>query len=214
MALWNLRVELADRPGQLAALTSVVAAHDGNIVGIDVQAVDGHTVADELRVELGDDVSVEALDADIRGIGADLVTLAPADPHDLADAQARCLELARRLVQPHAATDRVLEAALVELVGADGAWVMGAEAAELSLLARRAVETGAPYMSRERTALSPTREHEPEPWLLVIPAGDGDAARVVLIARQVVGFTATEIARIQSLLRLAVELDGSRRLTP
>ncbi|MDQ1710437.1 MAG: hypothetical protein QOG49_1822 [Frankiaceae bacterium] len=65
MALWTFRVELPDRPGRLAALTGAVADCGGNILALDVQALDGTRVADELLVDLPDDVAVEDVEAQI-----------------------------------------------------------------------------------------------------------------------------------------------------
>lgn len=206
MALWTFRVELADRPGQLAALTAAVAACDCNILGLDVQALDGDRVADALLVDVPDGVLVEQVEREIRRTGADVVTLLPADPHDLVDAQARCLELGRRLVRRHAARERVLEAALVELVGADGAWVLPPERVTMSELARRAIADGAPLMARERTALAPTCADEEPPWLLVVPPFEGTEL-VALLARVDPGFSASELARVQALLRLSASLE-------
>jgi len=46
VSLWTFRVELADRPGRLAALTGAVAACGGNILALDVQALAHDQVAD------------------------------------------------------------------------------------------------------------------------------------------------------------------------
>lgn len=206
MALWTFRVELADRPGQLAALTAAVAACECNILGIDVQALDGDRVADALLVDVPDAVPVEQVEREIRRTGADVVTLLPAEPHDLIDAQARCLELGRRLVRRHAARDRVVEAALVELVGADGAWLLPPEQVTMSELARAALDGGSALMARERTALAPTTADEEPPWLLVVPPSEG-MQLVAMLARAGSGFSASEVARVQALLRLAAALD-------
>jgi hypothetical protein len=205
MALWTFRVEIADRPGQLAALTAAVASCECNILGLDVQALDGDRVTDELLVDVPDSVPVEHVERAVRDTGADVVTLLPADPHDLIDAQARCLELGRRLVHRHAVRDRVLEAALVELVGADGAWVLSPAHVTMSELALRAVAAGEPLMARERTALAPTLADEEAPWLLVVPPFEGKD-QVTMLGRARSGFTASEVARVQALLRLDAAL--------
>ncbi|MEP7055255.1 MAG: hypothetical protein ABI912_08405 [Actinomycetota bacterium] len=206
MALWTFRVELPDRPGRLAALTGAVADCGGNILALDVQALDGSRVADELLVDLPDDVRVEYVDAQIRATGADVVMLTAASSDDLVDPQTRCLELGRRLVRQHTAHDRVLEAALAELVGADGAMVVPEEATVTSPLAAQAIAEGKPMMARERTGLSPTRADEDSPWLLVIPPSEGASGQVTMLARAGAGFSGGEIARIEALLALAAEL--------
>lgn len=211
MPLWTFRVELPDRPGRLAALTGAVAGCGGNILALDVQALDGHRVADELLVDLPDTVSVEFVEAEIRATGADVVMLTAATTDDLVDPQTRCLELGRRLVRRHSARNRVLEAVLAELVNADGAMVVPLEAAGTSALAERALTEGKPMMARERTGLSPTQEDQQPPWLLVIPPAGGDGDQVTMLARAGAGFSAGEIGRIQALLSLAEELAGDER---
>ena len=206
MPLWTFRVELPDRPGRLAALTGAVAGCGGNILALDVQALDGDRVADELLVDLPDEVSVEFVEGEIRATGADVVMLTAASTEDLVDPQTRCLELGRRLVRRHTARDRVLEAALAELVGADGAMVVPVEAAATSVLAGRALSEGKPMMARERTGLCPTKEDEQPPWLLVIPSVEDPRGQVTMLARAGAGFSAGEIGRVQALLALASEL--------
>lgn len=217
MALWTFRVELLDRPGQLAALTGAVAACGGNILALDVQALDGTRVADELLVDVPEDVSVEYVESQIRATGAEVVMLAAASTDDLVDPQTRCLELGRRLVRRHAARERVLEAALAELVGADGVMVVPAEATLTSALAGQALVEDRPMMARERTGLVPTRSDQEAPWLLVIPPTEGAGGQVTMLARAGAGFNASEIARIQALLALAAELaactGGERAVT-
>lgn len=206
MSLWTFRVELADRPGRLAALTAAVADCRGNILALDVQALDGDRVADELLVDLPDDVSVEHVEAQIRATGADVVMLAAASSDDLVDPQTRCLELSRRLVRQHSARGRVLEAALAELVGADGAMLVPVSTALTSPLAAQAIAESRPMMARERTGLSPARADEDPPWLLVMPPSPGAGGQITMLARAGAGFSAGEIARIDALLALAAEL--------
>ncbi|MEO6712441.1 MAG: hypothetical protein ABIM89_03315, partial [Mycobacteriales bacterium] len=183
-----------------------VADCGGNILALDVQALDGLRVADELLVDLPDDVSVEDVEAQIRATGADVVMLAAASTDDLVDPQTRCLELGRRLVRRHTARDRVLEAALAELVGADGAMVVPDTAALTSALAAQAITEGKPMMARERTGLSPAKAYEEAPWLLVIPPSEGAGGQLTMLARSGAGFSAGEIGRIEALLGLAAEL--------
>ncbi len=206
MALWTVRVELADRPGRLAALTGAVAACGGNIRSLDVQALDSTRVVDELLVDLPEDTSVEDVEAQIRATGAAVVMLVPANDDDLVDPQTRCLELGRRLVRDHPARLRVFEASLAELVGAEGAWVVPTELMTTSALAAQAVQNGIPMMGRERTGLAPTQADEEPPWLLVVPLADGRPGRVTMLARRLPSFTAGEIARVEALVALAAEL--------
>lgn len=59
MARHELWVELADRPGNLAALASDLASCDANIVHLDVLTGSGDTVIDRLVVDVPDHRSVE-----------------------------------------------------------------------------------------------------------------------------------------------------------
>jgi hypothetical protein len=65
---------------------------------------------------------------------------------------------------------------------------------------------GAALMARERTALAPTTADEEPPWLLVVPPFEGTEL-VALLARAGSGFSASELARVQALLRLAAALE-------
>ncbi|MCU1373449.1 MAG: hypothetical protein JWO68_735, partial [Actinomycetia bacterium] len=52
MVAYRLRIELPDRPGALAGVTSEIATFDANILSIDVHEVDGNTAIDEIVVEV------------------------------------------------------------------------------------------------------------------------------------------------------------------
>ena len=55
MATYRLRIELRDRPGALAGVTGEIAAHNANIISIDVHEIDGDTAVDEIVVAVGED---------------------------------------------------------------------------------------------------------------------------------------------------------------
>src|SRR2546426_12593610 len=75
---WLLRVELDDRPGALARVTTRLAARDCNVLGLSVLPVPGGVV-DELVVRTPEEVTPAALVADIRAEGGRCVGLTPAD---------------------------------------------------------------------------------------------------------------------------------------
>ncbi len=81
MARHELWVELADRPGNLAALAGDLAACGANIVHLDVLAGSGDTVIDRLVVQVPDHRSGELV-AVARRYGA---TLRPLDDYDAAE---------------------------------------------------------------------------------------------------------------------------------
>ena len=81
MARHELWVELADRPGNLAALAGDLAACGANIVHLDVLDGTGDTVIDRLVVQVPDQRSGELV-AVARRYGA---TLRPLDDSDTPD---------------------------------------------------------------------------------------------------------------------------------
>src|SRR6478735_3845697 len=61
MVAYRLRIELPDRPGALAGVTTEIAESEANILSIDVHEVDGNTAIDEIVVEVADDWAPGAL---------------------------------------------------------------------------------------------------------------------------------------------------------
>ncbi|UGQ09351.1 GNAT family N-acetyltransferase [Yinghuangia sp. ASG 101] len=119
MALWRVRAQVDDDPGRLARLAAVLAAHDTNVLALNVQACAAGPV-DEFFVHAPASVPASRLaDGLIAAGGRDVVTRA-ADAHELVDSPTKALVLAARL-RDHPDT---LPQALVELLDADGAaWV-------------------------------------------------------------------------------------------
>jgi predicted amino acid-binding ACT domain protein len=96
--LLRLRTTLPDRPGSLAALSGQLAAHDVNILAIQVHpAVDG--AVDELLLAVPRDVAVERVADAVRAGGGTLTHAAPADAHDLVDPSTRALTIAAQTVR-------------------------------------------------------------------------------------------------------------------
>ncbi|MFL6142423.1 MAG: GNAT family N-acetyltransferase [Labedaea sp.] len=104
---WLLRVELDDRPGALARVTTRLAARDCNVLGLAVLPIPGGVV-DELVVHTPEDVGPATLVADIRAEGGRCVGLTTADLRSLVDPTTAALRaVARMLDDPAAAADAV-----------------------------------------------------------------------------------------------------------
>lgn len=74
MARYELWVEVADRPGNLAALAGDLAACGANIVHLDIQPGNGVTAIDRLVVQVADDRGVEVEEV-ARRCGGHLIAL-------------------------------------------------------------------------------------------------------------------------------------------
>ncbi len=78
---WTLRVHGADRPGIVASITQVLAAHGGNIVDLGTRlGSDLYVLVAE--VELPAEADAEAVAADLRGAGADVGVTVAFEPVD------------------------------------------------------------------------------------------------------------------------------------
>lgn len=76
MTMLRVRVEVADVPGALAALTAALAALEVDVSAIDVLEVDGRSVVDELRLRLPSGVRVQEVRDVLRMAGADVLSSA------------------------------------------------------------------------------------------------------------------------------------------
>ncbi|MCF2528217.1 GNAT family N-acetyltransferase [Yinghuangia soli] len=113
MALWRVRAQVDDDPGRLARLTAVLAAHDANVLGLNVQACEGGPV-DEFFVHAPASVAGADLEDGLIAAGGRSVVARPADAHELVDGPTKALVLAAHL----RAHPEALPQALAELLGA------------------------------------------------------------------------------------------------
>ncbi|HSA53826.1 MAG TPA: GNAT family N-acetyltransferase [Yinghuangia sp.] len=119
MALWRVRAQVDDDTGRLATLAAVLAAHDANVLALNIQACEDGPV-DEFFVHAPESVRAAELAAGLVAAGGRDVVTRPADAHELVDAPTKALVLAARL------RDRpdTLPQVLAELLDADRAnWV-------------------------------------------------------------------------------------------
>src|SRR3954466_7071977 len=77
--LTQLRIELPDHPGALAAITRVLARHRMNVIEVAIHEVDGPRAVDEILVEGVEPVDAELLGSALAGAGGDLLSVTPCE---------------------------------------------------------------------------------------------------------------------------------------
>jgi hypothetical protein len=202
--LVRLRIALADRPGALARVATIIANHGGNITSIDVQRAGTAGAVDDMVVDLPDDDALTALRVDLAGSGAATVL-----SHQAAQASDPVIATLGRATELLRSSDLRAEdqlaRAVAEVCSSPAVWIASATEAAGFEAGRFALErTGAIAV---RTAELPAGMAERVPgeaWLLAVPDPDpGAAGRVVFVARSAANeFTSTEIARIEALMGL------------
>ena len=75
--LTQLRIELPDHPGALAAVTRVLARHRLNVVEVAIHEVDGPRAVDEILVAGEEPIDTDLLRTSLAGAGGDLLSLSP-----------------------------------------------------------------------------------------------------------------------------------------
>lgn len=208
MAVWRIRTEVRDRPGELAAVARALAERDGNILGMSVQ-IGARGVLDEFLVEAPGPIA--PLVEDVGRAGGRRCEAIPSRPGELIDETTRALLLAARVRSDPAE----LPAALCELLRADDAtWTRPSEDGLFA-------EAGP---AREADASTPAGRAGPVatgPGTGVAGGGAGMTGagtmivavgplRSVRIRRPGWPFTLTEAARADALARSALPLPGPR----
>jgi len=188
MGRHELWVELADRPGNLAAVAADLAACGANILHLDVHSAGESTVVDRLVVQVPDERSHE-LAAAAAHCGATLFDLDEADAGALVDDVVRTLDVAGVLLAGGGSDARV--EAIRRLIPADDVSIEPAPLAS----ALSAASDGAP-------------------WRAVVAHDHDGIHEVAVLTRRGPRFTATEVARCRAVLRLAAQLDSMRRPRP
>ncbi|MGQ0840163.1 GNAT family N-acetyltransferase [Actinokineospora sp.] len=104
---WRLRIQLDDRPGTLARVTTRLAARDCNVLGLSVLPVPGGVV-DEIVVNTPADTTPAQVIADIRAEGGRCVGITRADLRHLVDNTTSALRaVAAALGDPAAVAEAV-----------------------------------------------------------------------------------------------------------
>jgi predicted amino acid-binding ACT domain protein len=200
MTLSQLRVELPDHPGALAAVTRVLARHRMNVVEVSIHEVDGPRAVDEILVDSDELVDVDVLRAGLDSAGCDLLSVTPSEIRtDLVVAMTTWV--AESLAAPQRKS--TLVAAVRALTGINPVHVVAAAVAEDTDVGLAAVRRGRPVVKRLE---------ELPPFLLgdglrggarwVLAAPDGLDPTVVVFASRPfsVRFTATELRRLSAVL--------------
>src|SRR5262245_58794533 len=187
MGRHELWVELADSPGNLAAVAADLAACGANILHLDVHSAGEATVVDRLVVQVPDERAHDLAEAAAR-CGATLFDLAEADAGALVDDVVRALDVAGLLLAGDGPDARF--EAIRRLIPADDV----------------------------RVGPAPLPEGKPAaggaPWRAVVPLDRDGVHEVAVLTRRGPRFTATEVARCRAVLRLAAQLDATRRPGP
>lgn len=79
MVFARLRIELADHPGALAAVTRVLAAVGLNVVEVSIHEAEPPRAVDEIVVHAEDPLQADSLSAALAAVGAELLSVAPCD---------------------------------------------------------------------------------------------------------------------------------------
>lgn len=196
MTILRVRVEVADRAGQLARLAAAVADLGGNIVGLDVHLGDGARVADELVVEFAHAQSATELATTGSERDGVVLDVEPIDEHGLVDPVVHALVAACRLLPPDPGGG-ALAAATRALLRADGVCLLPARGAPPSAALSRALRQRAPVVATEWLLSEPVTGEAP-PSVLVVP----DGGRLLVATRARPAFSTSEVARAVALLRL------------
>jgi hypothetical protein len=196
MVAYRLRIELPDRPGALAGVTSEIAESNANILSIDVHEVDGNTAIDEIVVEVGDEWTPGALAGALAlaGVGnllSSRLVVASDDPVTGA------LEAVVAMVSGNpGSVDAECTQALLSLALGSSARLLDVEAAVLDPTGRLAVDRRGAIVSR-------VEEGDEVSWVLAAPDDPIDPHTVALVTRPIdMRFSATEVSRVEALLRI------------
>ena len=198
--LTQLRIELPDHPGALAAITRVLARHRMNVIEVAIHEVDGPRAVDEILVEGDVPVDGAALRATLAAAGGDLLSVTPCEMRtDLVVAATTWIT--ESLPQPH--RRGTLVAAVHALTGINPAHVVPAALAEDTEIGLAAVRRGRPVVKRLEELppfLVGDGVRGGARWVLAAP--DGLDPTVVVFASRPFSmrFTATELRRLSAVL--------------
>ncbi len=200
----RLRVALADRPGSLARVASIIAEHGGNITSVDVHRAGVVAAIDDLVVEFPDDADLLALRNDLTASGA--ATLLS---HQAAHAVDPIVSTLRRAAEMIGARpddpEEELVRSVAELCSSPVVWVCSTEEADRYEAGRFALERSGAIALRTSELPGDMSDRLPgEVWLLAVPDPEIlTGGRVVFVARALSNeFTSTEIARIEAVMAL------------
>ena len=214
MVFSRLRIELADHPGALAAVTRVLAATGLNVIEVSIHEVEPPRAVDEIVVHAEVPIAVEELTSSLQSVGAHLLSVGPCDMRG--DPIVTALTwVTATLEKPSRKSS--LASGVRLLTGIDPVHVFTVEEAQDLPVASAALRRGWPLVQRLDRAPAPLRpgglEDGSGVWVLAAPDAR-DASLVVMAARPyAIRFTATEMNRLAAVLdcRRRLELGASLR---
>jgi hypothetical protein len=215
-----VRLALPDRPGRLALVASRFAAHEVNILRVEVVEGGDGVAVDDLLVTGGNlALALEELRGDVEILGlrehAELPDPGIAMAHALAEVSSAASLGAARHALLAAALDLVAADGGVLLRDAGHGWLRPVAATAESLPPIRADQ---PCVARSALARSRAETAGPlEPWapaaysvalgmgrVLVVPAGLPPFLALALVRHDAFPFVEAEVERVRALLRVAV----------
>lgn len=203
METYRLRIELPDRPGALAAVTSVLAGLGADVSSVDVHELDGATAVDEIVVHVPSDWESSRLAAALvqEGTASLLSSQRVAAPTDPVLAALRWT--AEVVAAEPGERDEVVRRAVQELAHATAAWVCLPDAAQEWEAGRMALHRRAPVVVRSEGLVTDDPAVPPTAWVLGVPDSATAPTVVALAVRPVsLRFSATELARVESVLAI------------
>ena len=192
MPTYRLRIELPDRPGALAGVTRAIADSNANIVSVDVHEVDGETAVDEIVVDVALDWAPRSLAAALAasGMGTLLSSRRVTTVEDPLVSVLR--SLAKMLAKEPGAFEAETRRALLAVAHGSSARILAVADAEREVEARATLERGTSLVTRADNG-----------WILTAVDDPFDPALVAVVSRSLnLRFSATEVARVEALLRL------------
>ncbi|HWH29331.1 MAG TPA: ACT domain-containing protein [Mycobacteriales bacterium] len=204
MTMLRVRIEVADRPGALAGVTSALAALGVDVASIDVLEVDGATVVDELVLRLPAKVSGQEVWDVLRLAGAAQV-LSSAAEGPVVDPAVAAIELARSVLAAPGDAGAPGRALARSAYADVGQWVDVADARRYPL-AERALGSGVPASGPAGPDASPLAV--PSGRVLWVAPQLPDPQRLAVVGRRLeVRFSATEAARLRAFATLLETLE-------
>jgi predicted amino acid-binding ACT domain protein len=200
----RLRIALADRPGSLARVATIIADHGGNITSVDVHKAGVVAAIDDLVVEFPDEADLLALRNELTASGAGTL-LSHQAAHTVDPIVSTLMRAAEMIGARPADPEAELVHSVAELCASPVVWVSSTEEAGRYEAGRFALERNGAIALR--TSELPEDLADPLPgevWLLAVPDPEIlTGGRVVFVARPLSNeFTSTEIARIEAVMAL------------
>lgn len=204
MTMLRVRIEVADRPGALAGVTSALAGLGVDVASIDVLEVDGATVVDELVLRLPSKVSGQEVWDVLRVAGAAQV-LSSAAEGPVVDPAVAAIELARSVLGAPGDAGAPARALARSAYADVGMWVDVAEARRYPL-AERALASGVPASGPAGPDAAPLAV--PSGRVLWVAPQLPEPQRLAVVGRRLkVRFSATEAARLRAFATLLETLE-------